>query len=216
LEFVRQNSIHLFDMSAVSELAMDILKAEIHRDNLDASLMFLPAAPYSWLETSIGDGWRHGFVLSKGDDSEAGFGISMTMRGHPEHGIAFYSFEQCLRLHAAHQHITTDAAEAAILRIIRSWLLLINSPKVIERTICQPHRGLARALRRPSREREPFALLPWHEIVLHINPKAAREVGMDDPDHVTGKRALHRTGFPPPGSRNESNPQFIVATARRK
>jgi len=70
-----------------------------------------------------------------------------------------------------------------------AMLSIINSPKIIERSTHKPSSGLQKRLNRKASK--PFELLPWHEILLDVQPPPDGEGHTGNGERLTGPKALH-------------------------
>jgi hypothetical protein len=92
--------------------------------------------------------------------------------------------QQFLEKNPARKRLAGSGAWCAVL-----FLAIINSPRIIGRRVHQPHKGLARELKR--RDIGIGQLLPWHEIKLEVTKPRDIYDGEQHEDVITGRRALH-------------------------
>lgn len=198
------SDIHCFDVSEVEPLSKQLIMSGFDwgEEKLYAAARvssFLPA-PKTWIEWREDDG-RIGALLAQqaGDVAAVQFAI-----GGP---VAFFSVPGVLTLNLGEgavrekDHLVVskrtldalgdDLVSGLAIRL-HSMLALINTPKIIDRVVHPPHRGLERALRGTQKASGEFPLHAWTEIKLGINRPP--EAIADDPtgdSKLTGQKAFH-------------------------
>jgi hypothetical protein len=81
----------------------------------------------------------------------------------------------------------------ALLWQVYALLLLINTPKVVERTTHDPHRGLAREILSRRKTLGIFPLQAWTEIVLPVSGSENKTEPASGQTGLTGMMPLHWT-----------------------
>lgn len=194
---------HCFDCSSVTDLAEHLILAKEGAVQTVAYSTFLPA-PSTWIEYRDRIGGRVGALLAE-----------TTVAGAPESKIARVYMAQenaqgALAVGKDHLRlfiyltgsggagqwgidsgVEPAAREKALscLTAMIAMLAMINSPRVIGRSVHLPHAGLQRALARDRKMVGKFPLQAWTEIKLEVRPPVEDAVEYDA--HLTGSRALH-------------------------
>lgn len=92
--------------------------------------------------------------------------------------------------YASYGYSDVTAVAIALLGMVHTYLVLINSPRILGRRQHMPHLGLERRLVRGLGS-GMFPLHGWTEIKLEINKPPDIDDGEPHEAHLTGKRALH-------------------------
>lgn len=203
------SDIHCFEVSAVSELAMELHARLVEDVKLGAdglgfaddlpgftgmadATSFLPA-PKTWIEWRLESGFRRGFLLVEedgwariyqADGGSRGASMDHTVRmGLGAKSGDAGALEVPGRL-TPPEHI--DWSKKALR--LNVMLALINTPRVVERQQHAPHAGFERKL---STQGAAFRLHPWNEIKLEVLRPAAAGVDGAAGESLTGQKALH-------------------------
>jgi hypothetical protein len=190
---------HCFEVTDVMELAEDLRLAQL-LNGTDERTTFLPAAR-TWIEFSahaVGDfpKYRAGFLLEdQGDrtvnvtqigatDDSVGeirnFAMPLALDGAPR--------DQKLRLRWLDEPENDQLISA---RLVRAFLALINTPRIIGRRQHMPHRGLEKALRDSQHVVGTFPLNAWTEIRLECRAPVDLSNTSSAEAHYTGRKCLH-------------------------
>lgn len=193
---------HFFEVTQCLPIVKEIAGALANRpeneaDEIYGTYSFLPA-PKTWIEWKHGSGNRIAVLLEQlpihdksvratmyCDRIATNLGqISLVSGDIFDNGGKRY-FPDWLIIHDA-----KIPPSLALLSMVHTSLVLINTPKIIGRQQHMPNRGLERRLTRGLGAGK-FPLHAWTEIKLHV----AKPIEIDDGEpheaHLTGRRALH-------------------------
>lgn len=188
--------IHCFEVTAcvpvLNELSRVIEKAS---DALFEDFVFLPA-PKTWIEWKDKEtGKRIGVLLFTLEDPKEAAAILFWETGHTLIGS--------VNLHGDQIHLFTNMRKTPfddysdgvsngldfLLVSAHAFLMLINSPQIIGRSVHMPNAGLERRLLGAGVGK--FPLHAWTSLKLEVNKPIDIEDGEPHEAHLTGRRALH-------------------------
>lgn len=202
------DDVHYFDCRSVGGIASELAYSE-RFDELREKTSFLPALK-TWIEVKLWD-MDIGFLLISGPEHVK---VWTVMRGID----VAYRGESQFRSSNSIQHLPMRRSEFAKADIIdfSAWkdfkgfdditsewatvfshavigsLMLINSPRAIDRQLYEPHAGLKRQLEQSAKGDRKFKLHRWTKILLKLEP-GRRGASHDHTDgvHLTAGRAKH-------------------------
>lgn len=183
------SDIHCFEVSACLPLLAEMkpLIADEKSDALFEDFSFLPA-PRTWIEWRRARG-RVGVLLK---DSKQ-YNDKYDVTAYWEEGganIGYASKTQAdywSETFAENHPLSSDPGY--LIAGAKMFLLLINSPQIVGRTVHMPNAGLER--RMLGHFGGSFPLQAWTEILLQVNKPIDIDDGEEHEAHLTGKRALH-------------------------
>lgn len=195
------DNLHFFEVSAVCEMAFDLCK------KMDATvirkaerLAFLPA-PRIWLEVSAAgtkSGGRLAYLLEENGDRASVTIISQSREGYATETaqIAWIPLLGSSDLGAFTVNRdgwlpSNELAANTMVCFLYALLAMINTPRVIGRTMHQPHAGLQRKIAAARSMPGKYPLHAWHELKLEVRPP--RDEAGHEPRQtiLTGGKALH-------------------------
>lgn len=195
---------HFFEVTDAHPLIGEILALEKkdsgRLEDQFTTFGFLPA-PKTWLE------WicpisreRIAFLLEEDGDS-AQVTMFHKANAQPLGRISFkdntvstpgggFAFPELLHNHVLKTGFDAGEVAMAFIAECHTFLVLINSPKIIGRVQHMPHAGLEKKLARGFGVGK-FPLNAWTEIRLTVAKPTEIDDGMPHEAHITGRRALH-------------------------
>jgi hypothetical protein len=199
--------IHCFEVTDCWALLTDMMKRwrEGNYEPLFEKFGFLPA-PKTWMEWRItgGSGLRRAVCLMTNPDLMDVEGVMRETVGVSlfEHQNAagvgwlvpttgeFQLDGESIKLWPTDMGREPGRSAAALMGIIETMLVLINSPKIIGRRQHMPNAALERNLTRGFGVGK-FPLHAWTEIKLEVAKPPEIDDGEPHEAHLTGRRALH-------------------------
>lgn len=194
------SNAHFFDVSATAPLlreTTEIVKKmpEQDADEMIGRCAFLPA-PMTWIEwkNPLVDGGRIALLaVEKGDWAHV---VHIWEHGSGNTGRislrdSTWQTEEVFtpvppKLSA---QVGRDLFRQLLMHL-HFWLLLINSPQIIDRAQHKAHAGMQKKLRH-SLGQKAFQLKGWTEIKLRVAKPSDIDDGEPHTSYITGKRALH-------------------------
>jgi hypothetical protein len=186
---------HCFELSAVDELICE-LTASFDPEDTDigasdrqvrglGKMIFLPA-PRTWLENGKD---RADYLVQQNEEWADLYNIGRSIEraeAAGRRGADWHIFHYGrVNLKTGYIFSWNDGDQITCSSPLLSSLAVINSPRIISRTVHEPHRGLQRDLNHLHGGK--FPLRAWTEIVLKV-----RDPGIEGvPRLISGPRALH-------------------------
>jgi hypothetical protein len=202
-----REEFHCFEVSQIVPLAHEIKQGFLDAACPSVAWSFLPA-PRTWIEWRDAERSRLGAMLVEHGEWAEVFiatydcgmyvgrialegALSRYLIGRPE-GDPWRTVERLIFQDLSEQDFNDDEAIVfSLLWQVYSFLLLINTPKVIGRATHNPHRKLAREILSRRKLLGIFPLQAWTEILLPVGP--ATVVDSAGPTGLTGMMPLHWT-----------------------
>lgn len=203
------DDIHCFEVSEVAVLARRLLDKMLDQDDdpaqtlvgMTSDVSFLPAQK-TWIEfkkdQETGD--RVGYLLfqrNSRDDHALAFMVLLREGeivskmpvgiGLGVHGGSVLE----IRTLDAHRFLQKSPEARYVVWFLQILLAMINTPKIIGRTLHMPNLALEKKLRRSAKFGVQFPLHAWTEIKLNIAKPIEIDDGLPHEAHLTGARALH-------------------------
>ncbi|MER9665510.1 hypothetical protein [Mesorhizobium sp. M0203] len=182
-----RQEFHTFEVTQVRSLAFNLSAAMVNGALPSIEWSFLPAER-TWIEWK-GPTGRIGFLLiRRGDFAEVVTADNAAFASLPVGAMALHG--QLLKVAANNDEVffrwddrcLSQPLAFGLMWQLYGFLLIINSPRVVGRTLHNPNRGLARKLSGRCGLQGVFPLQAWTEIVLR--PETIDETNA--PDVVTG------------------------------
>ena len=174
------DDLHCFEMTAVDHLVDDFVANHVPH-HVDPRLMFMPAAR-CWFETRLSGGSRLAWHV----DTVANMPGGIVVRHVAEHPD-FASLEMRYGNSLVSPIPLRNNDETISFFSLIAMLHCINQPKIIARSVHQPHRGLARKL---AKAEGGFALRPWTELTIE-GFAVGRELGAEGEVRASSGRKCH-------------------------
>jgi hypothetical protein len=208
-----RNEFHCFELTHVREFAQNLLFEILDAAFPSVAWSFLPAER-TWLECKDKNGDRLGYMLLRQGEWAQVYVANCSADAFGAHYVGRIALSDALLKigplgwNTIESSIFQDIAPEltarttfvlagrklsplAALWTLYSYLILINTPRVIGRTTHDPHRGLAREILSRRKTLGIFPLQAWTEILLPIDTINVRET--EEASGLTGAKCLHWT-----------------------
>ncbi len=194
----RLDDVHPFECTAIMPFVGDLAARLWDAPDRGAVLAFLPA-PRTWIEWQWRPGVQVGVMLDSGPEPDPDFAtVTFVGGGDIDQRIVADLSPGALPLRSMldlvpARHVSNGLLPEDVFSPCRIYALLacINTPRVINKAVHMPHRGLQRDLARAQRAVGSFPLRAWTELKLEV--RAPRDDAGEPSEDIwlTGRKALH-------------------------